>query len=85
MRVKRKVQVRDTHGRWIETEGIFSDDQICAHPDCIRITTTTQRRKSKKTNPLTHCSKTCRGSHQKIIAARKREQALFTPPPPSPG
>lgn len=83
MRQKRKAQVRDTHGRWKEVAGIFSDDQLCAHPDCNKLTTTTQRRQSKKKCSLTHCSIKCRGSHQKILTARKRELSLRTAPPPT--
>lgn len=85
MRAYRKVKIRDTHGNWIETMGIFPDDQLCAHPDCIKITTTTQRRQSKKTSQLTHCSAKCRVENMKLISARKKEQSLLTGTPPTAG
>ena len=69
VRAKIKVQIRDRHGNWKAAEGIYPKEWICAHPDCNKVTTTTQRRKhpQKTRDTGTHCSKQCRMKHESLL------------------
>lgn len=77
-RVKRKVQIYSIYTKeWREVEGFYPEEWLCALPSCNKVTSTSQRRQSKKSDPDTHCSSKCRARHESII--RNREKRASRP------